>query len=194
MSGFLLNPYLNNVSLLVYETLSFTSSATLTVTNNNSTSVNIFKTSGSAAWDSHSYTATGYTAPITLEFNKAGVSGDNGVSYAMIGWNIDPLTDASYSSLDHASYPYRTDLYEVYNNNTQVLASGLWDPTKKFYIVYNTDGSIKHYNGSTLLYTGTITAGSTVYVDSSFYAVNATYGGFSNIRAIKKVWNGVNYV
>jgi hypothetical protein len=36
--------------------------------------------------------------------------------------------------------------------------------------------------------------GGTVYVDSSYYSVNGTYGGFSNIRVIKKAWNGTTYV
>ena len=49
-----------------------------------------------------------------------------------------------------------------------------------------------HYNGPTLLYS--VNYGSaTVYLDTSFYAVNNIYGGFSNIRVIKKAWNGTGY-
>jgi hypothetical protein len=176
-----------------YETLTFTASGNLTVTGNGTNNVSIFKTSGSSSWDNHAYSNTGFTAPCTLEFNKQAGSTDNGVSYAMMGWNADPTTDASYLSLDYASYPYRTGVYEVYNNGSQVLASGTWSTANKFYIVYGTDGFIRHYNGSTLLYTSPSYGTGTVYVDSSFYSVDATFGGFSNIRVAKFAWNGTSY-
>ena len=177
-----------------YDTLTFTASGNLTVTNNNTTNVNIFKTSGSFNWDNQAYISTPYIAPCTIEFNKEAASGDNGASYAMMSWNEDPTADASYSSLDYASYPYRFDTYSVYHNSSQVHFSGSWSTANKFYIVYGTDGTIKHYNGSTLLYSVSYGAGKTVYVDSSFYSVNATFGGFSNIKVIKSAWNGTSYV
>jgi hypothetical protein len=112
----------------------------------------------------------------------------------MIGWNEDPTLDASYASLDHAAYPYQTNTYVVYNNGASVLASGAWDSTKKLYIVYDTDGLIRHWNGSTLLYTSSsYGTGKTVYCDSSIYSPSAIYGGFSNVRLIKKAWNGTSY-
>ena len=181
-------------SLFSYDVLTFTASGNLTVTNNGTTSVNIFKTSGTSSWDNQAYISTSYTAPCTLEFNKDAAASDNGVSYAMIGWNEDPTTDASYSSLDYASYPYATGNYSVYHNNTQVQNGGTWSTANKFYIVYDTDGFIRHYNGSTLLYSVNYGTGRTVYIDSSFYSPNATYGGFSNIRASRFSWNGTSYV
>ena len=120
-------------------------------------------------------------------------SGDNSASYCMIGWNPDPTTDSSYSSIDHASYPFNISAYHVYHNGSNVLASGVWDPSKKFYIVYAANGYMYHYNGSTLLYSVNYGTGAAVYVDSSFYSVNSIYGGFSNIRVIKKAWNGTGY-
>jgi hypothetical protein len=177
-----------------YEHMNYIASGNLTVTGNGTTSVNIFKTSGSSSWDNHAYSTTSFTAPCTIEFNKQAGSTDNGVSYAMIGWNEDPTADASYSSIDYASYPYRTDNYSVYNNGTQVLYGGTWNTASTFYIVYGTDGFIRHYNGSTLLYSVNYGTGRTVYVDSSFYSVNSTFGGFSNIRVIRSTWNGSSYV
>lgn len=178
--------------LVIPETLVYTVSANLTVTYNGAM-VNIFKTSGSAGWDTQAYSTTPFTAPCTIEFNKLAGTTDNGISYAMIGWNADPLSDASYTSLDWASYPYRTDTYSVYHNASQVHFSGSWNSALKFYIVYDTDGYIKHYNGSTLLYSVNKGTGGTVYVDSSFYAVNTIYSGFSNIRVIKRAWTGTYY-
>lgn len=176
-----------------YVPLNFvTTGQTMVLTNNGSISVDMYK-SGSAAWDTQAYCPVQFTAPCTIEFNKTASAGDDGISYVMIGWNTDPLTDANYSSLDHASYPYTTNTYQVYNNGSNVLSSGAWDPTKKFYIVYDTDGFIKHYNGSTLLYSVNYGTGITVFIDSSFYVGNNTNGKLSNVRAIRRAWDGTQY-
>ena len=176
-----------------YEQLTYTASGNLTVTGNGTTSVDIFKTSGSRAWDNQAYSTTAFTAPCTIEFNKQAGSTDNTVSYAMIGWNEDPTANASYNSLDYASYPYATNSYNVHHNGTEVQNGGTWDTANKLYVVYGTDGFIRHYNGSTLLYSANYGTGRTVYVDSSFYAVNSTFGGFSNIKVIRSAWNGSSY-
>jgi hypothetical protein len=181
-----INPYIE---------MTYVVSANLTLHNSRmARSANIFKTSGSSSWDNQAYSLTQFSAPCTIEFNKQAASGDNGVSYAMIGWNEDPTTNASYTSLDYASYPYRTDTYAVYHNGSLVHFSGTWSTTNKFYIVYDTDGFIRHYNGSTLLYSVNYGTGKTVYVDSSFYSVNSTFGGFSNIKVSRRSWNGTSYV
>lgn len=180
---------------IIYENLTFTTqgSGTLTVAGNGTSSVSIFKTAGSAAWDTQAYVSTGFTAPITLEFTKNASATDDGISYAMISLNADPTANASYTSLDYASYPYMTNTYSVYHNGTQVLSSGAWAGTNRFYLVYEADGFIRHYNGSTQLYS--INYGSsTVYIDSSFYSVNAFNGGFTSIRLTKNIWNGTQYI
>lgn len=177
-----------------YENLTFIFSSNITVTNNGTDNVDIFKTSGVNGWDRQAYSNTAFTAPCTIEFNKQSGATDNGSSYAMIGWNTDPTTNASYTSIDYASYPYRTDNYSVYNNGSQVQYGGAWSTANTFYIVYDTDGYIRHYNGSTLLYSANYGTGNTVYIDSSLYSPNGTYGGFSNVRASSRSWNGSSYV
>lgn len=167
--------------------------STITVTYNDAIA-NIFKTSGATGWDKQAYSLTPFTAPCTIEFNKKAGAIDNGLSYAMIGWNADPTADASYSSIDWASYPYMMNNYQVYHNGSVLVNGGTWDQTKKFYIVYDTDGYIRHYNGTTLLASFNKGTGQTVYVDSSYYSPDATYGGFSNIRVVKRSWNGSRYV
>lgn len=176
-----------------YETLTYTASGNLTVTGNGTNTVSIFKTSGGAAWDNQAYSTTSFTAPCTIEFNKQADAGDNSASYAMIGWNEDPTTNASYNTIDYASYPYQTNDYQVYHNGSQIVPGVTWSTANKFYIVYGTDGYIRHYNGSTLLYSVNYGTGKTVYVDSSYYSVNGTYGGFSNIKVIRSAWNGSVY-
>ncbi len=177
-----------------YETLTYLATGTITLTNNGTDNVSMFKTSGTNAWDSHFYSTTPFTAPCTIEFNKQAGATDNGVSYAMISWNADPTLDASYTSLDYASYPYATNNYIVYNNGSVAQNGGAWSTANKFYIVYDTDGFIRHYNGSSLLYSVNSGTGRTVYVDSSLYSVNATFGGFSNVRVRRNSWNGTQYV
>ena len=177
-----------------YKKITYTLSASLTATNNGTDTVDISKNSSNGSWNAHAYSDLSFTAPCTIEFNKQAQSGDNGVSYAMIGWNEDPTTNASYTSLDYSAFPYRTDIYSVYHNGSQVNFTGAWSPSETFYIVYNTDGTIKHYNGSTLLYSVTYGTGKTVYVDSSFWSTNVTYGSITNIKVIERAWNGTAYV
>lgn len=153
-----------------------------------------FKTSGSIGWDTQVVCLTPYTAPCTIEFYKMAESSDNGISYAMIGWNADPLTDSNYGSIDWAGYPHLTDQYIIYNNGTPIYTGIPWLTNKRFYIVYTSDGYIKHYNGSTLLYSVYKGTGQTVYFDTSLYSVNTIYAGFRNVRIIKKEWNGTRYV
>jgi len=193
-----LSPGFETPGDVVYEPLSVVAqgSGGVAITGNGTTSVSFFKTSGSSAWDTQVYSLQPFTAPVTLEFNKLASPdfGDNGLSYAMISLNADPLTDASYSSLDWAAYPFDLDLYQVYHNNSLVQNGGTWSSSNKFYIVYDTDGFIRHYNGSTLLYQVNTGVGRTVYLDSSLNRVNGGYGGFSNVRITKNAWNGTAYV
>ena len=177
-----------------YDVLTFLASGNLTLTDNGTTSVTVAKTSGSSSWDNHAYVATPYTAPVTCEFTKLADSSDNGASYAMISWNADPTSDASYSSLDWAIYPYATSNFQVYHNGSNLVSGGSWNSALRWYLVYATNGYIYHYNGSNLLYSVSTGAGRTVYLDTSFYSVNSTYSKFSNIRVIKKAWNGTSYV
>jgi len=177
-----------------YANLTVVADATITVTGSGTTTVTMTKTSGTSAWNAQAYVSTGFNAPCTIEFTKlAGVS-DNGASYAMICWNEDPTTDSNYTSLDHASYPFRTSGYQVYNNGSLVLDTGTWSTASTFYIVYGLDGLIKHYNGSTLLYTSaSYGTGKTVYLDTSFYSVNSTFSKFSDVKVSNKAWNGTSY-
>ena len=187
--------YISTANTVDYSVLTYTVSANLTVLGNGTDDVSIFKTSGSSVtWDNQAYSTTAFRAPCTIEFFKTAATTDNSTSHAMIGWNADPLTDAGYGSLDYAAYPYRADTYSVYHNSSQVSFTGAWDINKKFYIVYDVDGFIRHYNGSTLLYSVNYGTGQTVYVDSSFYSVSPLYGGFSNIRVAPRSWNGTKYV
>lgn len=155
---------------------------------------NMYKSAAGDGWDSQVYSLQPFSAPCTIEFNKLAASGDNGVGYTMVGWNNDPTTNASFDTINYAAYPYRTDIYSVYNNGSQVSFTGAWNPANKFYIVYDTDGVIRHYNGSTLLYSVVYGTSQTVYFDSSFNSGNQVFGTLANVRVSKYSWNGTGYV
>lgn len=174
--------------------MTYVATGNMTLTNNGTQEVTMFKNTDNGSWNGEVRSTESFTAPCTIEFSKEAAAGDNGVSYAMIGWNEDPTSDSSYSSIDYASYPFRIDTYGVYNNGNQVQYGGSWDTSKRFYVVYDTDGYIRHYNGSKLLYSANYGTNKTVYVDSSFYSVNSTFGGFTNVKVARSSWNGNTYV
>jgi len=177
-----------------YQTMTYIASGNMTLTNNGTQEVTMFKTSDANSWNGQVYSLEMFTAPCTIEFDKQAASGDNGASYAMIGWNTDPTSDSSYTSLDYAAYPYQQNDYVIYNNGSGQAGLGAWDSNKRFYVVYDTDGYIRHYNGNKLLYSVNYGTGNKVYVDSSFYSVNATYGGFTGVKVSRRSWNGYMYV
>lgn len=182
---------------ITYETLSAGSfvgnNGCLAVDQVDSQTVNIYKYQCGNSWDSQVYFPTPFTAPVTLEFNKLADAGDNGASYAMISLNEDPGTNASYDTLDYASYPFAQNNYYIYHNGSGISLPA-WNSAIKFYISYRTDGGIYHYNGSNLLYSTLWGAGRTVYLDTSFYSPNSTYSRFSNVKIIRRIWNGTAYV
>lgn len=185
-----------NQNVASYENLQIiTSGQTVTVTGNNTSTVSFFKTASSAGWDTQAYCPTGFVAPCTIEYYKNAGSSDNGLSYAMMSWNADPTSDASYSSLDWAAYPYATSGgFTIYNNGSNISAlSSNFNASIKFYTVYHTNGYIYHWNGSTLLYSVNKGTGGTVFMDTSMYSVSGIYSGFSDVRIIKQQWDGNAY-
>lgn len=178
-----------------YELINLTGTGSVSIIGNGSRNVSMFKNQGVGdGWDSQAYTSQGFTAPCTIEFTKtSNWNTDNSVSYAMIGWNADPTTDASYSSIDWASYPYQGNSYNIYHNGSNTNPGQTTEFGNTFYIVYGTDGYIRHYNGSTLLYSAFKGTGQTVYLDTSMYSSWSASGGFRNIRIRRAAWNGTSY-
>ena len=175
-----------------YQAFTLTSDSNVQVTGNGTDSIDIVKTSGGNGWSAQAYTVQGYTAPITMEFNTGAAGGDNGISYKMIGWNVDPTTDNSYTSIDHAAFPYQQNQYVVYNNGSNSNHAA-WSQSQKFYLVFTEDNRIKHYNGSTLLYDVAYAPGQDVHVDTSMYSQNSGDGAIRNLRIRAAIWNGTEY-
>ena len=163
-----------------------------TITGNGTDTTSFFKTSGSASWGRTAVRdTTPYTAPVTVEFYKNATS----TGYAMISWNTDPLTNASYTDLDYAPYIYTSGSVRHYNGASSLGDTSLaHNTTKKFYLVYATDGYQYLYWGSTMVRSFNRGTGLTVYLDSALYTVSAVVGGYSEVRIAKKAWNGTDYV
>jgi len=169
--------------------------AALSITNNGTDDVTIAKTTGSASWGAGAYVATPFTAPVTVEFYKQTGTGDNSASYAMISWNVDPTTNASYTDLDYAPYVYSSGFVRHYHNGTNQGDTSVTHSTaQKFYLVYAADGYQYLYWGSTMVRSFNRGTGLTVYLDTAFYSVSGTFSKFFNIRVIRKAWNGTDYV
>jgi hypothetical protein len=176
-----------------YQNVTYTTTGSMTLTNNGTQEVTMSKPSGGDSWNTQAYSTEMFTAPCTIEFSKLAGTSDNGASYAMIGWNTDPTTNESYDTIDHASYPYQQNGYIVYNNGSPVNEGKIWDPNKRFYLVYDIDGFIRHYNGNQLIYSANYGTGNKVYVDSSIYSVGSG-GRFTNVKVSRRSWNGYTYV
>jgi hypothetical protein len=178
----------------IYIPMTFSPSGGITVSRNSTTNIDLAKTGGTDnSWDQGAHTAAIYSQPLTLEFNKTASAGDDGLSYAMIGFNVDPATNNSYDTIDYASYPFMQNNYRLYHNGSDLGTRAAWSQSNKFYIVY-ANNLIRHYNGSTLLYTSPTYTGNPVGIDSSFYRVNQTNCRFTNVRLTNKIWNGTAYV
>lgn len=178
----------------IYLPMTFTASAGITVSRNGTTNIDLAKTGGTDnSWDQGAHTGAIYSQPLTIEFNKTASAGDDGLSYAMIGFNVDPATNNSYDTIDYASYPFMRNNYRVYHNGSDLGTMAAWDQANKFYIVY-ANNLIRHYNGSTLLYTSPTYTGNPVGIDSSLYRVNQPNCRFTNVRLTNKIWNGTAYV
>jgi hypothetical protein len=177
-----------------YETLNFTTVGTVNITGNGTDTITSLYT-GTAGWGTGTYSSTGYTAPVTIEFDKTASANDDLNSYGIISLNDTIVTTGTYTALDWAALYYRRDGFQYYHNNTgSSLIGSAWSNTDKKYIVYTVDGYIKHYSGSTLQFSVFKGTGQTVYPHTALYNTNSGNGAFNNIRITKQEWNGTTYV
>ena len=190
----------SGVALLVYETLDFTAvgTETMSITGNLTSTVTMYKSTGGSGWNAGAVETTGFSPPVTVEFDKTATSSSDGTTYAIISWDSDNSiqTGTDGRQFDWAAYPYGTTSdWRVFNDGIQLQAtSASWSNIDKKYLVYNTDGSIKHYSGSTLMYSNVEAGTDTRYLRTAFFSSSDVHGAFSNIRVIKFIWDGSAYV
>jgi len=90
----------------------------------------------------------------------------------MVGLNSDPTADGSYSSLDYAMYCHADNTISIYESNSLIGNYGAYTTSSTLSIVY--DGvNVTYYRDGTILRQVARAVGSALYLDSSFYSLNA---------------------
>jgi hypothetical protein len=187
------------------------STSNVTITNNNTTSVNIFKTSGTIGWNIGAY-GQEIAPPLTIEFNKSGPSSDDQTSYTMAGGIPSEMLSTMVTNVGssylhgYVWYPVATNgeasIYERSWTDPKVSVEGTpggnWTSGNLFRISFYPDGRVKYYNvsqSSTPRREVDHDNFTTIRPHVSLYAVNATNGGVSNYKVyLGKVWNGSAFV
>lgn len=170
-----------------------------------------------AWWDTAAVTNTTFSAPFTIEWqNTVAIGSDPTTNYSMIGISSVANTvnggpggfkSPNYSSLDWAFYPLQSNVSYTYTlaAQTPLGGSAAWNPALINYIVYDTNGFLSFYNGSTKIYSPSYysyQAYNPVYIKYAGYSVTPSFSlatpnvqaAITNIRVYNRAWNGTAYV
>jgi hypothetical protein len=141
-------------------------SAGITLGGNNATKT------GGAGWNEQVYSKDGYTGGA---FASAVVP--HATDHVAFGLNTDPLTDASFTSIDYGIHAANTGtLYYIANGIATLI--GTWVAGDAFAVTY--DGSnVRFLQNGTVFGTIAVGAGIQFYFDSAFYYTGST---LNNIR------------
>jgi len=186
-----------------YETITLTDksgSQTITYVGNGTTDVtNTYKSAGGNTWNGGWILNTGYTAPVTFEYNCSAASSDDSNSYKQIGIN-DSLTQTYASGdtdFDITHYAYQRNAFELRGSDvTDESVSTSWNSTDTFYIVYKSDGYVEWWQASTKIKSIHWGALKTVYLSTTLWKQGngSDHGSFKNIRVKRRQWNGTKYI
>lgn len=132
------------------------------------------KASGTAGWNAHAYSTEVYTNSAFLSFQ----AGQTNLS-SMIGFNTDPTTDASYTSIDYAWYMQSDATADIYEDGSYKFTVGARSVDDVFSMVADAK-NVRYFHNGVLVYTSAKSpAGQKLYLDSSFNSINAS---LRNIR------------
>lgn len=126
----------------------------------------IWKSGGVAStWDAQAYSLTNFTGGCVLSFRVALTTNN-----IMFGLNAVPSA-VSYADIDYCVYLQIGGAFTFYENNAG-FTGGTYAVGDIFHILYE-GTTIKYYQNGTLKRTLAVASGIKLYVDSSFYTVNA---------------------
>jgi predicted phage tail protein len=148
--------------------LSLVASSGLTLTGNSAV-----KKTSSVAWDEQVYSRDGYTGGA---FASA-LSPDLNTN-VMFGLNTDPLTNASYLSIDYAFYLEASGVAYIYESGALVATLGARLATD-VWAVTNDDNLIRYLKNGTVVRATAAPVGAKFFFDSSFYSPGAR---LTNVR------------
>jgi hypothetical protein len=144
--------------------ITWTASSTIDVLNNNKT---LRRINHNDQWDAQAYSNQSLNGSCIFSCTLGG-EGDGGANHAMIGLNTDPITNASYTSIDYCWY-FDNGYTRVYENGTSRGDVGTWNVGSTYSIEYN-GTQILYKQDGVIKRTVSVSNGLTFYVDSSFYS------------------------
>jgi hypothetical protein len=138
------------------------------------TDTNAMKAGGAAGWDSDVYSLRGFTnCHVSFKANQTD-------KQIMVGLNVLPLEDPSYTSIDAAIYVDHLGNSYIYESGTLILPLGAYTTSTVFAVTYDGVGNIRYYKDGALQRTlATAGTGVTYYMDSSFADPG---GGINSLR------------
>jgi hypothetical protein len=79
---------------------------------------------------------------------------------------------------------------------SSATASGSWNSTDTFYIVYKTNGDVEWWQAGTKFKTIAWGTGKTVYLSTTFHKQGngSDNGSVKNIRIKRRQWDGTKYI
>ena len=128
------------------------------------------KTGGTnGAWDAHVYSAEGFVRGAAV----AARAGGTATYRVMFGLNSDPVTNASFTSIDYAYY-LNNGAVAIYESNNSITGTwGTYTTTTEFQITY--DGYfVRYYKDGVMQREVARPMGVALYFDSSFNFSNNT--------------------
>lgn len=125
------------------------------------------KPTGSADWDSDVYSTDAYAGGVFAAASPAQAN-----AFLMFGLNTDPLTDASYTSIDYAWYAKGDGTLEIWESSALIGGFGGYSAGVQLALTY--DGErVRYLRNGEVLRTVPAVAGRLFYFDSSFHTVGA---------------------
>jgi hypothetical protein len=187
-----------------YETITLLSksgSQTIVYVDNGTTNVtNTYKSTGGNTWNGGWYMDTGYTAPVTFEYNASASSSDDSNSYKQIGISdseSEASEAASSNNMDMYHYAYYQSAFHFQGTDvTDEAVATPWNSTDTFYIVYKTNGDVEWWQAGTKIKTVSWGVGKTVYLSARLHKQSngSDNGTFKNIRIKRREWDGTKYI
>jgi len=124
------------------------------------------KSTGSAAWDSDCYSVDAFAGGCTVRFRPMQTN-----LYLLMGLNSDPLTDQSYTGIDHAWDIAADGVAYIYESGVLIQATRSYTTSDVFEIKY--DGKFVTYFINGVQWRTIADPNKTFFMDSSFNQPNA---------------------
>lgn len=131
------------------------------------TPTSIRKATGTGNWDSAAYSLEAFTGGAFVQFKAV-----TNIHNIMIGLNADPTANSSYNTLDYAIYIDANGNVGAYESNVYSGVLSTYVAGDRFRIEY-TGTKVLYWKNSTVMRTVPAAPGQRLFLDSSFFHVDA---------------------